>query len=64
MEKEIKNTTPEIERCDFCGQLVFTAVACPWTGGAVHMTHCPECKYFEPMFWHCLYRKNDEKVVG
>ena len=39
MEKEIKKTTPEIERCGFCGQLVFTAVACPWTGGAVHMAH-------------------------
>ena len=50
----------KVERCDFCGQLVFTAVVCPWTGGAVHMAHCPECKYFEPIFWHCLYRYKEE----
>ena len=46
----------DVERCDFCGRAVFTAVLCPWTGGAVHMAHCPECKYFEPIFWHCLYK--------
>lgn len=52
-----------MRKLDVIALLVFTAVDCPWTGGAVHMAHCPECKYFEPIFWHCLYRKNENKKV-
>nr|DAI61019.1 MAG TPA: RNA polymerase subunit [Caudoviricetes sp.] len=57
----MSQTTNSIDYCNFCGEPVFTAVHCPWKRGTVHMAHCPECQYFEPIFWQCLYNYKEVK---
>lgn len=44
-----------MERCAVCGSAVMTAAECKLHGGTVHLRHCPECKYFDSLTWHCLY---------
>ena len=39
----------------YAGNLYIPLLCVHGKNGTVHMEHCTECKYFEPIFWHCLY---------
>lgn len=41
--------------CPVCGKHILCAADCMRYRAVIHLNHCEQCEYFQPMFWHCTF---------
>jgi hypothetical protein len=45
--------------CPICGYGMMSAKECPKLRATIHLNHCVDCTYHDPIFWQCRYRRQE-----